>query len=168
MFFFFYVIWYLCVLGASYNFSVIACFISAVCILIHFALSKKKTADLIVLVVFVILGVLLEKVLLGFHIIYYPNFQLSLHITNIPIWILFLYGGFSITINHSMVITKKRPFFSSIVGGIGTSVCYYFTSLRGVIELPMGFYSLFLLAIYWGIWILGISRLQNFLSKRFY
>jgi hypothetical protein len=163
----FYVIWYLCVLGASFHFERSAVSISILLIGLHFYISKIKLLDLFFLVSFVCLGFCVDLIFLHFHIHFYPENAFSWRLFGVPLWILMLYAGFSTTINHCLSFIKTYPWLSGLFGGIGSAICYWFESFRGIITFPYGLFSLLCIGAYWGLLMVLSKPLHGLFSKRF-
>ena len=163
----FYVIWYLCILGASFHFERTAVVISFLLVLIHYTFSQKRLYDFIYLIVIAKIGFFTDWVFLRFDILSYPVDTLAWNFYGVPLWILMLYVGFSTTMNHSLLFVNHYPILSAIGGGIGGAVCYFFAYLRGIIFFPNPILSLLIIGSYWGL-LIGLAKpFQAFISKRF-
>lgn len=163
----FYVIWYLCILGASFHFEKIAIVCSLLLVVLHFLLSKTRKCDALYLVVMTLIGFFADEFFLYFSIIKYPAETLVWNILGVPGWLLMLYVGFSTTMNHSLLFVGKYQYLSAFVGGFGAAVYYYLVSLRGVINFPLGVFSLIIIGIYWAL-LIGLAKpFQSFISQRF-
>lgn len=163
----FYVIWYACVIGATFGFIKIAVVASFLLTLLHFFLTKKRNQDFIYLVLFFVIGFVVEKIFLFFSILNYPKNTLIWNLDGIPAWIIMLYIGFSTTINHSLLFMTHSSVFSFIFGSVGAAICYYLASLKGIIDFPHNYYSIAIIGLYWGIFMVSIKPINHFFSKRF-
>jgi hypothetical protein len=162
----FYVIWYLCILGASFHFEQLAVIVAILLVLIHFSLSRSKLIDFCYLIGFLAIGYGVDKFFLYFSVLSYPEPTLVWNISGVPAWILMLYAGFSTTMNHSLLFVGKRPILSSLLGGIGGAVCYQLAAFRDVVTFPLGWISLAIIGTYWGLFMGLGSPLQRWLSNR--
>jgi len=162
----FYVIWYLCILGAAFHFEKSAISICMVLVLVHFTVSKKKVQDFLYLIAFVMIGFIVDKLFLAFHVLKYPEDTLVWNVDGVPLWILMLYIGFSTTMNHSLLFVSKHPLKSFILGGMGGAFSYYLASLRLIVDFPLGLFSYGIIGLYWGT-LMGIAGpIQKIISKR--
>ncbi len=154
----FYIIWYACVLGATFHYEKLAILVSSILVAIHFIFSKTKTFDLAYLVIFIIIGFVADELFLYFKVIHYPQHSLVWNILGVPVWILMLYIGFSTTMNHSLKFTSEHRLSSIPIAGIGGGISYLIASYGGLIQFPIGdVYSLIVISIYWGM-IIGMAK----------
>ncbi len=164
----FYVIWYLCILGASFHFERTAIVLSIFLVLVHFFFSSKKQLDLVYLAVLFLVGYGVDLVFLRFSILTYPADTLIWNISGVPLWILMLYVGFSTTLNHSLLFINQHAFLSFVFGSIGGAFCYALAGYRGVVDFPLGFFSVAIVGIYWGSLMAVAGPFQKIISKRFH
>lgn len=163
----FYVIWYLCILGAALGYIKIAVICSFALIVLHFFLTGKKKQDFLYIMIFLAIGLIVEKIFLYFSILDYPKDTLIWNIYGVPVWIIMLYLGFATTMNHSLTLMTHNSMLSFIFGSIGAGMCYYLASLRGIITFPYDFYSISIIGLYWGLFMISIKPMNLFFSKCF-
>jgi hypothetical protein len=161
----FYIVWYLCILGASFHFERSAVLISAGLVSIHYYFSKTKKIDLFYLLIFIFIGFFVDRLFLSFSVLAYPKETLIWNIKGVPLWILMLYVGFSTTMNHSLLFISKRPLASFIFGGIGGAACYQLAAFRGVVDFPLGLLSLAIIGFYWGIFMAFSKPFQKVIKS---
>lgn len=160
----FYIVWYLCILGASFHYERLAVVISLGLILLHYFLSKTKKVDLFYLILFVVIGFIVDRLFLHYSVLSYPQDTLIWNLFGVPLWILMLYVGFSTTMNHSLLFVGKKPFTSFVLGGIGGAVCYKLAAFRGVVDFPLGYLSIAIIGIYWGIFMAFAKVFQKLIK----
>ncbi len=108
-------VWFLSILWANPG-AIIGCVI----ILILLVASDRKKQDIKVMGYMMFLGLLIDGTLqqIGFFTFNNPGVP-------IPFWLLVLWLGLGMTINHSFAWLKERILLSSILGGIGGPAAYW-------------------------------------------
>ena len=159
--------WFWCVLFGIHNHSILAA-IGAVClILLQLYCTKIKDIalyiqDVLLVVFFVPLGAVLEMFFIQTKFIHYTNS------TGIfpPIWIVVLYPLFSLLLNHSLKIIKKKYLASFLVGCLGAPLSYIAGSSLGGLTFS---YSLLptwiVIGICWGFFLCLLTKIANIVEK---
>ena len=120
---FFQALWLASVGGAGRGYWWLGLPVLAVFLLYHFSVSTCRKADAQLLIVSVGLGFIADSILLQFGLL---RFEQALPWANFaPIWILTLWAGFALTLNHSMSFFQTRPVWAVLFGLFGGPLAYY-------------------------------------------
>ena len=154
--------WWACVLGVKNGLP----YIGPVCMLlflgIHFLYLKSNFLELRLVVIFTILGTLVDTSLaisglLSYNGLYAHNIVLA------PLWITAMWAGFCATVNHSLSWLKEKWVSSFMLGAIFGPLSYIAGEKFDAITFHSSLMSICIaLAIIWGIIILFIF----FVNKR--
>lgn len=159
--------WFWCVLFGVHDQPLIAT-IGAV-FLISFQLYCAKIKDIslyiqdVLLVIFSVpLGVLLEIFLMQTNFIHYTNTSGMLP----PIWIVFLYPLFSLLLNHSLKIIKKKYLISFLFGFLGAPLSYIAGVSLGGLTFPNPlFRTWIMIGICWGLFLCLLTKIAHSIEK---
>ncbi len=89
----------------------------------HFWISDCKKADAQLLLISIILGFIADSALVQLGLL---RFEQALPWAGFaPIWIVSLWAGFALTLNHSMSFFQTRPALAVIFGFLGGPLAYY-------------------------------------------
>lgn len=95
----------------------------AVFALLTLSLSGKARADLALLVIALPLGFAMDSVWVRLGLLEFAHSWPSPHWA--PLWILSLWAGFALTINHSLQAVCQRPVLAVSLGAIGGPLAYF-------------------------------------------
>jgi len=128
----FQILWFACVLGSSYKLIWPAILATGILLIWQLRPAHRHPSDLRLIFVAIFLGLIIDScwVLLGFMEFtdQRPVAWLS------PAWIILMWVGFALTINHSMAWLAMHPMLPALMGLIGGPLAYY-TGLRlGAVE----------------------------------
>ncbi len=114
-------VWFAVVIGASRGYPGwgIAAALGFVAVQLRY--SATRTADARALVAAFLCGFLLDGALAMTGWLHYASPLLSLPA---PIWILALWMAFAMTLNHSMVFLRGRPWLAAVLGAVGGPLAY--------------------------------------------
>ena len=123
---FFQVLWLTSVGGAGRGYWWLGLPVLALFLIYHFSVSSCRRADAQLLAVSVGLGFLADSVLVQLGLL---RFEQAVPWANVaPIWILTLWAGFALTLNHSMAFFQTRPVGAVLFGFFGGPLAYYFAA----------------------------------------
>ncbi len=117
-------VWWSAVYGAAHGSPWPGIAAAALFTAAQLALSRRRTADLGLLGVALLLGVLLDGTLAGTGLVRYAAADPSLPRGGAPGWILALWVAFALTLNHSLSWLRARPLAGAILGAIGGPLAY--------------------------------------------
>ena len=121
---FFQALWLSSVGGAGRGYWWLGLPVLSVFLLYHFAVSTCRKADAQLLAISVVLGFIADSVLLQLGLL---RFEQPVPWANFaPIWIVTLWAGFALTLNHSMSFFQTRPLAAVLFGLFGGPLAYYF------------------------------------------
>lgn len=80
-----------------------------------------------------------------------------------PVWIVVLWAGFTLTLNHSLRALKSRPLMAAVLGLLGGPLAYWIASSAwGAAEIHWPLWqALLALGIAWGVLTPFLCRLAN-------
>jgi hypothetical protein len=120
---FFQALWLVSVGGAGRGYWWLGLPILAAFVLYHFSVTPWRRADALLLAVSVALGFAADSLLVQLGLL---RFEQALPWAGFaPIWILSLWAGFALTLNHSMAFFQTRPLASVLFGFLGGPAAYY-------------------------------------------
>ena len=120
---FFQALWLASVGGAGRGYWWLGLPVLGVFLVYHFAVSSCRTADAQLLAISVVLGFIADSVLLQLGLLRFeqPNPWANFA----PLWIVTLWAGFALTLNHSMSFFQTRPIAAVLFGFFGGPLAYY-------------------------------------------
>ena len=162
----FQICWWICVLSAKTQMIYLGPFFMTIFIMIHFWKFTDNINEVKLIVIFGILGTIIDSMFMYFGILSY-NGLYSEDILIAPLWITAMWCGFSATINHSMFWLNNKWILSFILGlvfgplsyvtGAKFGAIYFFVDIKIIIVV---------LAIVWGISIPFIYWVNNRLENQ--
>jgi hypothetical protein len=164
---FFQVLWLCCVAGAGRGYAWIGLPVFAVFCIYHFWVSGYRKADALLLLACVVIGGACDTLLLqaGF-----LRFEQNLPLASLaPIWILLLWAGFALTLNHSMSFFKTRTIGATVFGILGGPLAYWVAKdVWKAVQFTAADWQVYAaLAVIWGILTPTLLALGDRLMRRF-
>ncbi len=159
----FQVVWFVAVIAASHGnpwAGPVAALFFAVG---HFIWTDDRAGDLRLILVALCMGLIVDSALAASGLIRFDSPWPSEHLA--PVWILAMWAGFSLTLNHSMRFLRSRWWLAALFGLIGGPLSYW-GAAQGFGALAFGdapMLSLGALALLWG---LALPMLYTFRPKR--
>ncbi len=149
-FVFFQVLWFACVLGAARGLVWPGALVLGLFMFWQLQPSRIAIGDVRLLLVATILGILLDSLWPIFGVL---SFAAPIPFASFaPVWIIFLWIGFALTINHSLAWLKEKIAMAVGLSFVAAPLSYYGGHRLGALDftlsLPM---ALLLLAIAWAI-----------------
>jgi hypothetical protein len=143
------IIWPAAVLGAAAGMSWPA-FVAMAAMPLWSAVRRLSwRADLRMLVIGVLVGLVFEPLLIGSGLIVYA---LQPSEGWVPAWILFLWGGFAINFNHCLAWLQGRWWFAALFGLLGAPLSVLAGVSLGAAQAPVGLVPLAVVyGIAWGV-----------------
>lgn len=118
----FQLLWFAAVLGSA-NKLMWPCLLMLV-ILMYWQLQtqRRSSSDISLIVTALVLGFIIDSLWVAMGILEYTDKRLISSIA--PLWILVLWAGFALTINHSMSWMKVHPLLPSLLGLVSAPLSY--------------------------------------------
>jgi len=140
-------LWISCILGAANHviWPAVLIISSMLGVFLFPAFRHKK--DILFLSVCIIMGFILDSLLAYLQLIDY-NYDYGLNQTA-PFWILFLWAGFALTLNHSMSWLLKKPKLGTLFILIGAPLSYYSAEKLMAIKINETIITLCLISVLW-------------------
>ena len=141
--------WLMCVFGELWYNSFIP---GLVCGLLFLAIcfvksdNIKKTTQIVFLISFI--GYLFDTSLVFFEIY---NFQTSLYVGVLPIWMLVLWPSFAILFDEILIFLSKYKIIAGILSSILGPLTYFAGSPLGLININNLFLFFILMIVFWAI-----------------
>tara|TARA_B100000035_G_scaffold233403_1_gene201648 strand:- start:24203 stop:24703 length:501 start_codon:yes stop_codon:yes gene_type:complete len=114
--------WFVCILGAAWNYTYIAIAISIGILFLHLYLTDKKANDIKLSAIAATFGFIFDGIMQFNNMIIYNNPGVPYPFT--PIWIVILWILFAITLNHSLAWLKGRTSLAMLFGLMGGPLVY--------------------------------------------
>jgi len=156
-------LWFAAVLGASRDLWWTALPALAIMILVCLRFSERRPQDLRLMSVSLLVGLVVETAMVTTGWIDYAA-MLPGNSVLAPIWILVMWGGMGLTLNHSMwPIVKSRP-IAALAGAVFGPLAYFGAARLGAIE-SFGMSTLATAALLAGTWALCLVVLGGLANK---
>lgn len=119
----FQILWFAAVIGSANNL-VWPCLIMLI-ILFYWQLqtSRRAATDVSLIVIATLIGLIIETLWIWMGILEYTDERPINFVA--PLWILVMWAGFALTINHSMAWMKAHPLLPSLLGLISAPLAYF-------------------------------------------
>lgn len=121
---FFYLIWWGCILGIRLNLDYVGPVLTFVFIVAHLNIVSELRKELMLILCGGFLGLTVESLYLYFNFISYEGYLISESFIP-PLWIVCIWVGLAMTINHSMGFLKNKWIVMVICGAIFGPICYF-------------------------------------------
>ena len=146
----FQLLWLACVWGAAHQLLYPGLAVFSLLLIWHLLPANQHSGDLRVMLLALLMGGIVDSLWQYFDIL---SYQLSLTDRIAPIWILLLWMGFALTINHSLSWLKGRALIASIFSAAAAPCSYYAAERLGAVEFASAnrWVSLSLLALAWAV-----------------
>lgn len=140
-------LWLSCILGAAKQ-TIWPAAVIVSCLLVLFLSPKfRHKNDSLFLFVCLPFGFALDSLLAYFGLIDYAhNFGF---VAIAPVWIMFLWIGFSLTLNHSMAWLLQKPKLGSLFMLIGAPLSYFSAEKLGAIVMHKTTITLIVISVLW-------------------
>ena len=142
--------WWACVIGVKNDFNYFGPIVMLVFILLHLSLITRNKNDYLLIPIGIFFGILVDGLFKNFGLVQYLG-NSSLYLP--PLWIIAMWAGFCLTINHSLAWLKGNMVLSFLLGFIFGPLSYLAGQKMGVIIFNFDIFTLFVLAFAWGICI---------------
>lgn len=152
------IMWLLCVSLGSKGYLLWPSVCFALFLILHFLLSPYKKSDLFLCVLAVLGGVFFDTLWSYSGLIRYG--ENTIH-PIAPIWIVYLWAAFALTLNHSMAWLKKNYILAIVFSALSGPITFFAASKVGDIEFIKLPTASILLAITWGIFVPALCYLGN-------
>ena len=161
---FFYIIWWSCILGVKLGYNYLGAIFTLLFIAAHLKLISKPRKEMKLILVCALLGFIVETFHLHTNFLSYQGYIFPNTLFP-PVWIICIWIAFASTLNYSMFWMKGRWLIMVISGTLFGPISYVAGVKFGVINFNFSYsFSIFLLAIIWGLSI----PLMYFLNNIFY
>ena len=131
----FYLLWCLCVWGASQDQQAIPLIAVILYLIIHLAfVSRKPLRETLLIVVVTALGCLNESILAYFQIVLYRD----AFFLGVAWWTICLYACFATTLWYSFSWLLRRPLLATFLGATAMPICYLGIAHARAISFPLG------------------------------
>ena len=154
-------VWFAAVIGASSGYAWAGPVAALVFAAAHFAFTPDRPGDARLLAIALAMGVVADSALVlgGLLTFVSPWPWPSLA----PLWILAMWAGFALTLNHSMAFLRHRPAAAAVFGIVGGPLAYW-GAARGwdAVRFDAGLVpAMVALAVVWGIALPALYALQG-------
>jgi hypothetical protein len=160
----FQIVWLCCVIGSSYGLTWPAVLSFLALAVWQLAPARRADSDVKLLAAALLLGIIVDSlwVQLGF-----LDFKTDRPFTGFaPLWILFLWLGFALTVNHSLSWLKLHPLLPAAMGLIGGPLSYYAGLRFGAVEYLVDHLLVSAsLGIAWALTMIILVKLSDELNR---
>lgn len=146
---FFQALWFSSVLGAAHGYTWAAPVCLAAFIIYHFkSHAKNKHADMLLVVLCVSFGLMLDTAGTISTWIEFTHYEFK---PVAPLWLLCLWAGFALTVNHSMAWIQGRLLLSFIAGAVFGPLSYYAGWQAGAMQWLVPVYAAIFISLGWAL-----------------
>ena len=157
----FYTYWWLSLWGASIGNFYIGPIVAISYFILHFIIVKEKIKELKYLSLCVCIGFIFESILLYTGFLSYKS---MMNFFIVPIWVIILWAGYSLTVFHSFKYMKGRYFLSLIIGALFAPFMHISgDKIEAIILNHDILTSYFVLMLMWSVFF----PLMNYISIQF-
>lgn len=162
----FQITWLACVWGAGKGSWAIGLYAAAAFSCLSFWLSRSRRQDLLTLCIALPIGFMMDSVLAQSGFLRFASAVPSESWA--PFWIMALWLGFTMTLNHSLSVVYRNPAYTFLFGFLGGPLAYAIAGLRfDAMQIQTDMLSgLLAIAIVWGIGLSSIRSIDFWLRQR--
>jgi hypothetical protein len=143
------VAWFACVLSAAAGRPWLGTTIALVLIGIHVARASRPRAELELIAVAAMIGLLVDSALISSASL---SFSASIWAHEwAPYWMVSLWGAFATTLNHSLRWLTRRPVVAALFGAVGGPIAYAAGVQLGALEMPSPQRALPAIGVAWAV-----------------
>ncbi len=143
----FQLLWISCIFGAAYQVMWPASLIITALLVGYLYPTIRHQKDILFLSICLGLGFLLDSFMAHFNLITY-NYNLG--VTDFaPFWIISLWAGFALTLNHSMSWLIKKPKLGTVFIILGAPLSYFSAEKLNAIQINDSVIALTIISILW-------------------
>lgn len=156
----FQVLWFACVIGGAQH-VIWPAVVSGIAMSIwQLHPSRRHVTDLIVLLAALVLGLIIDSSWIMFGLLEFNDSRPFALLA--PGWILIMWIGFGLTINHSMAWLMKHPALPPLMGFIGGPLAYFAGLRLGAVEYQIEFWTMSLiLGVIWAIVLIILVKIAR-------
>lgn len=159
-FVFFQALWFGSVIGAVHGHAWSGPICLIVFVVCHFKwLTKDAYADMLLMAICLLLGLIIDTVGSYFALVSFVLYDFN---PLTPLWLLCLWAGFALTINHSMSWMKPRLLMAAVAGAVLGPLSYYAGWQAGAMQWLQPTLAAGFLSTSWALLMPGLC----FLAKR--
>ena len=143
--------WWGCVLGVKYGAIYLGPILMVIFLIIHFHYFSYKNNEIKLVILFGIIGTMIDSSMAYAGILRYSGTYTSTTIIA-PLWITAMWCGFSATVNHSLFWLRNRYFASTFLGAVAGPLSYIAGVKFGAIQFNTSFIiALVIIALFYAL-----------------
>ncbi len=154
----FQLVWFGSVLGAGVYQSLSYAVVALVLLVLSLRLHQRQRSDLWLVLIALPAGWLLDTLWIRLGVLDYGDTLTA------PTWILLMWIGVALTVNHSLVILRDRPLLGALVVAVFAPVSYLAGQRLGAVDVP-DVQRLWMVCLSWGLLFYLMFRLALRLSE---
>jgi len=159
----FQITWFACVVGSAEGLSWPAFAACAVLAIYQLQAKRRHVTDLKLVLVSIVLGLIVDTLWVQSGVLIFTDQRPFAALA--PAWIIALWVGFALTINHSLAWLDRTPLLPAVVGAIGGPMSYLAGLKLGAVEYQQGIALISVyLAVAWAISLTILVRVRNVAS----
>lgn len=116
-------LWFACVIGGAKGILWPAMLLMLALLVWQMADARRHPSDVKLMLLAIILGLLVDSIWINFGLMEFSDKRPIAWLS--PIWIVMMWAGFALTINHSMAWLAAHPLLPALMGIIGGPMAYY-------------------------------------------
>ena len=125
-------IWFACVVGSTYGYLWPAVFLLGVLAVWQLHPERRQASDIKLVLIALVMGLVIDSAWVLGGVLEYPDAWPNNGLA--PAWIIVMWAGFALTINHSLKWMKLHPSLPLIGGLVGGPLAYFSGMKLGAVE----------------------------------
>ena len=154
-------VWFASVIGAANGLPWAGPLAAAVYAAAHLAWTPDRAGDLRLLAIALLMGFVADSLLAATGVLAFASPWPSTLVA--PVWILAMWAGFALTLNHSMAFLRGRWLAAAAFGALGGPLaCWGAARAFNAVDFGLGLpVAMFALAVVWGVAMPALYALQG-------
>jgi hypothetical protein len=154
-------VWFASVIGAANRLPWAGPLAVLVYAAVHLSMTPDRRGDLRMLAIALPMGLVADSLLAATGVLHFASAWPSAHLA--PVWILAMWAGFALTLNHSMAFLRGRWMPAALFGAIGGPLAYLGASRAfDAVDFGHGLpIAMIALAVTWGIAMPALYALHH-------
>lgn len=160
----FQLLWFSCVLGTAYGVPWLGLISLSAFVIVHTLISPNRYADILLGAICLSCGLILDTAWSYFGWLTFVSYEWA---PMAPLWLLSLWFGFGLTLNHSMAWMQGRYALALVAGAVFGPLSYFAGVRLGAMQWLEADKALAALLISWGLFMPFIMHVATRINRAF-
>ena len=133
----------------------------------HLYYTKCSKPDVVIITASAVIGLFVDSMLMAFGVFEFNHGVVVPFL--IPPWLVLIWAGFAMTLNHSLRYFQQKPWLAFVGGSISGPLSYLAGARLGAIEIPLGLWqTAIIFAVIWGPLFLLLTQWTKGMNQSIY